>query len=101
GKHSVNGGFQYQWLENNASTADGRALPTTLNWSTNDTGNLSGYCFGANTGYSYASFLLGAVGSSTVTQQPFSVLGGRFHPFAVYVQDDYKLLPKLTVNLGI
>jgi Carboxypeptidase regulatory-like domain/TonB dependent receptor len=106
GKHSVNGGFQYQWLENNASTADGASLPTTLIWSTNDTGNLSGSSFAANTGYSYASFLLGAVGGSTttpvtVTQQPFSVLGGRFHPFAVYVQDDYKVLPKLTLNIGM
>ena len=101
GKHSINGGFQYQWLENNASTADGSSLPVTLNWSTNDTGNLSGSTFVANTGYSYASYLLGAVGSTSVTQQPFSVLGGRFHPFAVYLQDDYKILPKLTLNLGM
>ena len=29
GKHSLNFGFQYQWLENNASTADGPSHPTT------------------------------------------------------------------------
>lgn len=101
GKHSLNVGFQYQWLQNNASSADGPSLPTTLNFSTNDTANLLGSTFVANSGYSYASYLLGAVGSSTVTQQPFSVLGGRFSPFAVYAQDDYKITPKLTLNLGL
>ena len=101
GKHSLNIGFQYQWLENNASVADGPSLPLTLGWTTNNTANLSGSSYTANTGYSYASFLLGAVGNSSVTQQPFSLVGGRFHPFAVYVQDDYKILPNLTLNLGL
>ena len=103
GKHSMNYGFQYQWLENNASTADGPSLPLTLNWSTNETANLqtNGTAYVANSGYSYASFLLGAVSSSSITQQPFSVLGGRFHPFAIYGQDDFKVTPKLTLNLGL
>ena len=101
GKHSLNFGFQYQWLQNNASTADGPSLPMTLTWNTNDTANLNGSAFVANSGYSYASYMIGAVGSSSLTQQTFSLLGGRFHPFAVYVQDDYKLTPKLTLNLGL
>jgi hypothetical protein len=101
GKHSLNFGFQYQWLQNNASTADGASLPTVLTWNTNDTGNLSGTSYVTNSGYSYASFLLGAVGSASVTQQAFGIVGGRFHPFAVYGQDDYKILPKLTLNIGL
>jgi hypothetical protein len=45
--------------------------------------------------------MIGAVGSSSLTQQTFSLLGGRFHPFAGYVQDDYKVVSKLTLNLGL
>lgn len=103
GKHSMNFGAQYQWLEDNASTADGPSTPTPLNWGTNETGAITpnGNTYVANTGYSYASFMIGAVGSTSATLQPFSVLGGRFHPFAVYFQDDYKVTPKLTMNLGI
>jgi hypothetical protein len=101
GNHAMTFGFQYQALENNASTADTGSLPVNLNFSTNETGNVSGTSFVSGTGYSYASYILGAVGSTGVTQQGFSVLGGRFHPFSPYFQDDWKITPKLTLNLGM
>ncbi|WP_263419507.1 TonB-dependent receptor [Terriglobus albidus] len=99
--HSFNFGFQYQWLENNSSVADGASQPMTLTWSTNETANLSGTSYATNTGYSYSSFMIGAVGSSSITQQAFSVLGGRFHPWAVYGQDDWKIRKDLTLNIGL
>ena len=104
GSHSMNFGGQFQWLENNASTADGPSTPTPLNYSINDTalntpGGANTYV--ANSGYSYASFMVGAVNSSSATLQPFSLVGGRFKPWAVYFQDDYKVTPKLTLNLGL
>jgi hypothetical protein len=103
GKHSMNFGGQLQWLQNNASTADGPSTPTSLGWNTNETANITpnGSTYISNTGYSYASFMVGAVGSSSTTLQPFSLVGGRFRPLAVYFQDDYKATPKLTLNLGL
>ena len=104
GKHSMNFGGQYQWLENNASANgfDGASAQTPITFSTNETANLaSASSFASNTGYSYASFLLGAVGSSGATQQALGLVGSRFHPFAVYFQDDFKATPKLTFNLGL
>lgn len=101
GRHSMNFGGQIQWLENNADTADGPSTPTSLGFSTNETANVSGTTYAANTGYSYASFLIGAVSSSSTTQQPFSIVGGRYRPMAFYFQDDFKLTPKLTINAGL
>ena len=109
GKHSMNMGGQYQWLQDNASTADGPSTPTPMNWGTNETAGITvagtpaspSYNYTTNTGYSYASFLIGAVGSTSATLQPFGVLGGRFRPFAFYFQDDFKATPKLTLNLGL
>ncbi|HEY4358592.1 MAG TPA: TonB-dependent receptor [Acidobacteriaceae bacterium] len=101
GRHSMNFGGQIQWLENNADTADGPSTPTSLNFSTNETANLSGTTYAANTGYSYASFLIGGVASAGTTQQPFSIVGGRYKPAAVYFQDDFELTSKLTINAGL
>ena len=63
----------------------------------------------ARTGYSYASFLLGAVGGSTANDtsapslglQPVSEEGGRYKTISPYVQDSYKITPKLTLDLGL
>jgi hypothetical protein len=101
GKHAVTFGIQFQWLEENASSYDGPTSSLTLNWNTNETGSINGTSYGSNTGYSYASYMLGAVSSSGITLQPFSVLGGRYRPIAPYVADDYKITPNLTLNLGL
>ncbi len=101
GRHSMNFGGQIQWLENNSDTADGPSTPATLGFLVNETANVNATTFVANTGYSYASFLLGAVGTSATTQQAFSVVGGRFRPAAVYFQDDFKATSKITINAGI
>jgi hypothetical protein len=109
GAHAMTFGFQYQWLENQASTADTGSLPITLPYSPNETDNITttitngtpSFSYTSGQGYAYASYLIGAVQTGSVTQQPFSVLGGRFRPFAPYAQDDWKVTPKLTLNLGL
>ncbi len=101
GKHAMTFGIQVQRLEDQSSSYDGPTSSLTLNWGTNETAQENGSAYVSSTGYSYASFLLGAVGSTGITLQPFSVLGGRYRPFAPYFQDDWKITPKLTLNLGL
>jgi hypothetical protein len=101
GRHNMNFGGQIQWLENNADTADGPSTPTSLAYGVNETANLSGSSYASGTGYSYASYLIGAVSAAGTTQQAFSVVGGRYRPAALYFQDDFKLTPRLTINAGI
>jgi hypothetical protein len=101
GKHAMTFGLQVQWLEDNASSYDGPTSFLQLNWGVNETAQESGNTYVGSSGYAYASYLMGAVGSTSITLQPFSVLGGRYRPVAPYFEDDYKVTPKLTLNLGL
>ncbi|MGA3162474.1 MAG: TonB-dependent receptor [Terracidiphilus sp.] len=102
GRNAFSFGFQYQWLQTNTDSADTASLQLTLPMSTNETANLAtASSYVSNSGYAYASYMLGAIGSPSVTQQPFALYGMRFHPFAPYFQDDFKATSKLTLNLGL
>ena len=52
------------------------------------------------TGFGYASFLLGAASSANL-DLPFVTLGIRSRSTAFYLQDNWKFTPKLMLNLGI
>jgi hypothetical protein len=101
GNHSMVFGFELQRLELNQSAQDGPTSGITLAWGVNETAKVGGTSYASGTGYSYASYLLGAVANTSVSVLPFSVLGGRYHPFAPYFQDNYKVTSKLTLNLGL
>jgi hypothetical protein len=102
GRHAMTIGIQTQWLQDNVASQSGPSGVFTTAFSANDTANFSGSSLnGATTGYSYASFLMGAVNSSNTAIQPFSETGGRYHPVSPYFQDNWKIRTNLTLSLGL
>ncbi|GAA3750426.1 carboxypeptidase-like regulatory domain-containing protein [Terriglobus aquaticus] len=101
GQHNLTAGFQWQDLEINASTYDGPSGVVPVTYAVNETANLNNGAYAANSGYSYASFLLGAPQSTSLTIQSFGILGGRYKPFAPYFSDNWKVRPNLTLDLGL
>jgi hypothetical protein len=101
GKQAFTFGVQSQWLQSNDRNPLTGTTPITLNYRQGETGALAGNNIAATTGFAYASFLLGAVDSASFTQQAIASTGERLHPLSFYAQDDVKLMPKLTINLGV
>ncbi|HEX8984551.1 MAG TPA: TonB-dependent receptor [Bryobacteraceae bacterium] len=94
GKHSIHFGYQYTkyyYNERNFSDAG------NFNFSPIETGLTN---FATETGNSFASFMLGAVDHAS---HGISALSDAFRaPYhALYVHDDIKMTPKLTLNVGL
>ena len=93
-RHNFTFGIQVQWLETNQGSYGGPSKSLTLNINAEDTA-------APGSGAAYGSFLLGAISGSTVAVQTIQDIGGRYRPIAPYIQDNWQVNPKLSLNMGL
>lgn len=104
GQHNITLGAQVQWLEDNVAGQTGYSGIYTIPYSANSTANFGTGTTTLNTtnsGFAYASYLLGAASPSGIAIQSVSETAGRYRDISPYVEDNWKITPKLTVNLGL
>lgn len=103
-QHSIVVGTQGQFLSFHDIASQGGTSPITLGYSSTQTGQFSsGTTLNSNSGLPYASYLVGAPNSATYTQYATGHYETRTlqRQASIYVNDDYRVTSKLTLNLGL
>ena len=102
GGHTVKAGASYTRRRRNVFNVDN--IVGTFQFNNNLTSNCAGIASGctinSNTGFDGASFLLGYSNSETRTYQ-LGTVGERRPEFGAYVQDDWRVSTRLTLNIGL
>jgi hypothetical protein len=108
GRHTLTFGAQIAWLLYNVNNAVGGTTPLTLASAVTETAAITPssnaspkYAVTSGTGLSYASYLIGQVDKASLTQYVQQEFGTRFRPISPYVQDNWKVTSKLTVDVGL
>jgi len=102
GKHNFTIGGQINWMEYNYLQVATPSGPMNYTFNTTET---AGFTPGtqktiSTSGASFASYLIGAVDQASVKAE-YPELGGRNRDPSLWGQDDYKVNPRLTLNLGL
>jgi len=107
-KHNITGGAQIAWLNYESIPASGGTSQLTLANAVTETAALNkssntapSYAATASTGLSYASFLIGQIDRTSFTQYTVQEFGSRFRAISPYIQDNWKVSQKLTLDLGL
>ena len=108
GKHSFTFGGQVAWMQYNVINATNGSTPITLANAVTETAAINpssnskpAYVATTGTGAAYASFLVGEIDKGSFTQYLQQETGARFRAISPYFQDNWKVTPKLTLDLGL
>ena len=102
GKHSLTIGGEVAWLQYNYLVNATGTNPLQLAFTNANTAGYAGSTAQVSTtGQAYASYLLGATNSASFTDSAVPETGGRFKQVSPYVQDNWKVTSKLTLDVGL
>lgn len=103
-QHSITMGSQIQWFSLHNIPAIGGSTPLSLAFNSAQTAQFSsGTTINQHTGLPFASYLVGAINSANYTQYGSGYLETRSlnHEAAFYFNDNYRVTPQLTANIGL
>ena len=102
GKHSLTIGGEVAWLQYNYLVNTSGVNPLQLAFTNANTAGYAGTTSQVSTtGNGYASYLIGATNSASFTQSAVPETGARFKQISPYVQDNWKVTSKLTLDVGL